>query len=218
MVILSRKRCLSLLFCLVVTGCGTPRATVANFQEPSRGVIVEDLRPQEDKSGGMGSYWITSSEYGIQRLGDDVTSPSRIALLQRDLRLGLGDAFEQSPVIIKRYQIYQDNKAKLRRRAISAGVGGILGVLVSSAVASDDDGGGLSVEIDAVANEKLHVIRTSYKPGDEDASTALLTAMKQAHTALIADIRNGHPDSSGMASGQFRRFSEFAAAETAEQN
>jgi hypothetical protein len=118
----------------------------------------------------------------------------------------------------RRYRIYEDNKAKLRREAISVGVGGILGALVSVAVVPKNDGG-LSVEIDAVVNEKLHAVRTSYKPGDEDNSTALLTAMKQAHTALIADIRNElqHPDSIGMPTGPFRRFSELAAAETAEQ-
>lgn len=76
-----------LILAIQLIGCSQPRIVIKD--EISFGslgsqasIIIEDRRPQSDKKYSIGSILVTSDEYGIWTLGDDMFEPSTLDILK----------------------------------------------------------------------------------------------------------------------------------------
>ena len=178
---------------------------------------VIDQRADSDKSTEVLSYLVTSCDYAIRRLGDEVTTPSRLVLLQNDLARELGPVVEGKVLTVNRYTIHYNNSAVLRGAVYPGGAGAVGAVMkgIGSHCPREKTSGGwyeasevngphspLIVEIEATFGSQSLDVRTVYTPdqefsrfGEPAAARALFGAMERAHTLLAASIRRGETSS-----------------------
>lgn len=121
---------------LLIGGCAAPvvKYELAN-PERSSSVVVSDLRPASERQSENFSLLITSSAYGISRRGEEEINPPAIQILRHKAFEKFGST---RPLQIKVHHFvsYLNMKSELRSGAIGAGVGGILGAVIGSAVAN----------------------------------------------------------------------------------
>jgi hypothetical protein len=125
-----------LLLSLFLFGCAQQpiRIEVADISR-STNVVVKDLRPATEKEREQFSYSITSSAYGISRIGDTTLAPSAVRVLQHRAFEKFGGAGKPLDLSVHHFVIYANGKASMRAMAL----GGALGALMSSS--SNSSGG-----------------------------------------------------------------------------
>ena len=189
-------------------GCASQTAIIKDFHDDPSGLTVVDARPAPEKSEWL-SQWVGSCDTGIRRLGDEVTVPSRIAILQRDLRAGLGGQHAGSSLTVSKYSIFF-NMSQVMQKS-NPGAGSLIGaLLIASGCTKEKTTDGwydpqetttfnspIVVEIEARLDQKPYSARAVYSPssdisaafGGKEESEALFAAMAKAHTALVEQIK-----------------------------
>jgi hypothetical protein len=193
---------------LGAAGCASQTAIIKDFHDEPTGITVVDARPAPEKSEWL-SQWVGSCDTGIRRLGDEVTVPSRIAILQRDLRAGLGGQYAGSSLTVSKYSIFF-NMSQVMQKS-NPGAGHLLGsLLIASGCTKENTTDGwydpqettsfnspIVVEIEARLDQKLYSARAVYSPpsdisaafGGKEESAALFAAIAKAHTALVEQFK-----------------------------
>lgn len=99
------------------------KPTLAGFTEApgAERLMLVDARPEEDKTQDLGSANIFKCAYGVFRVADDSTVPSRLTLLRSDLAAALGAELEGRSIIVRHYGLYVNNARALRGSAAAAG-------------------------------------------------------------------------------------------------
>ena len=105
-----RTPALSLICGALMIGCAAaPQYRVDEEASPSEsGFDVIDKRDEAQKKPEVMSYLGSSCWYGIFRLGDDQIVPSRLALLAKGLREGLGGQLQGKKVVVSRFEIFNN--------------------------------------------------------------------------------------------------------------
>lgn len=123
------------VFCLIaalaLTGCavGPVPLPVENLATSAR-VPVEDVRPKEEAVREIFSLLITAERYGYQRLAQDLTDPTGPRLFAHRLQEKYGTA-TVPPTKLHHFVVYLNNRSELRRMALGAGLGGIIGAAIA---------------------------------------------------------------------------------------
>lgn len=84
------KLILTFIFAVSITGCAPPVYVINDTKSSgSLGskttIIIEDIRPESDKSRSIGSLLVTSDDYGIWTIGDKQFEPHLIDLLKQNI-------------------------------------------------------------------------------------------------------------------------------------
>jgi hypothetical protein len=191
-----------------VAGCAPQEAIIKGFHDEPTGITVVDKRPNPEKSEWL-SQWVGSCDTGIRRLGDEVTIPSRIAILQRDLRLGLGGQYAGASLAVSKYSIFFNMSQVMQKSNPAAG--GLIGaLLIASGCTKEKTTDGwydpqettnfnspIVVEIETKLEQKPYSARAVYSPptdisaafGGKDESAALFAAIAKAHASLVEQIK-----------------------------
>ena len=102
-----------------LTGCGSLKPTQLNFQpDDNATLVVTDNRPQNQAKTEMLSYLSTSCNYGIQRLGDELTVPNKVEFLKYQLSKQFPEA---KSLVIDNFVIYNNMQYQLREGNIFRG-------------------------------------------------------------------------------------------------
>ena len=192
--------------------CAPQTATLAGFsQSPAaQGFTLTDGRAAPEKTEWL-SLMVWSCDNGIRRLGDEVSVPSRLDILRRDLGDALGPRLQGKTVTVKRYTIFYNMNAFLA--AANPGASSPVGAaLIATGCPKEKVTGGwydlsevtnahspVVVDVEVALDGKSFSGRAVLSP-DEDMSGAfgkpyeasvLFEAMRRAHAALIANIKAG---------------------------
>lgn len=157
------KHLLLLLPLLLLAACA-PQVT--RYEMPgtdaSLSIPVKDLRPANEKASEIFSLMITSSSYGLYRKGDESLDPPLHQVFRRRAFDKLGaDAMKN--VTIHHMVVYMNLQSELRRGAVGAGFGGLIGSLIATAGMT---GANLSqalvdrAQFEAVKDEYQHALYT----------------------------------------------------------
>jgi len=113
----------------VLSGCATQVVPLnVSGIEKSEQARVEDLRPVLEKQAENFSLLITSDAYALARVAEGITSPSPIRLFQHRAYETLPAA---SNIKVLHLVVYRNSQSELRRGAIGAGLGGIIGAVAA---------------------------------------------------------------------------------------
>lgn len=205
---------------LSLVGCVRSNPAISSdFHEPPSATDLKliDDRPAEDKTSETLSYLVTSCDYAIYRVGDEMTIPSKLVLLKRDLKEAANGQLVGQTVTLNRYRIFLNSGAALRKVTFSQGGGdpGLIPSLLSrmgSNCSKEETKGGwyaasevsttnspFIVEIKVLIGGKLYSSRTVYSPktevnyfhlGDPEQAHEVFAAIHQADMDLIAQINN----------------------------
>jgi hypothetical protein len=90
-----------------------PTPTLPGFQErpPSPDLTIVDARPDSERIAKPASLWITSCDFGLVRVGDDATIPSKLTILRRDLEDALAGRLKSATLTVTRYRVYLNQRA-----------------------------------------------------------------------------------------------------------
>lgn len=170
----------------MLAGCASPPAVMQGYQaKPSEiGLKIVDVRPQEDRLTENLSLLITACDYGVTRHGDEVTVPSRLALLERDLESALGKQLSNSEVQIAQYRIFTNQASKYRAMAGEGAMSQIAGAgsILASALAGGIAGGSVAALQFAGSKCAKEEMRGGWYAGSE------LTAQR---SPIIIEIKAG---------------------------
>ncbi len=197
---------LNLSACLSQTAI-MPKEEIYQSQNPW---TVIDQRAEAEKEDHFLSLFAHSCDYGIKQVGDERTSPPRIAILRADLSRELGDAGNKT-ISIQHYVIYfNKGLALLKSGPFSGGLIGQGEIAHRQACKKEDTTAGwfdpsevstpfspIIVEISATMGDRPLVVRSVYSPngelngafGEPEEASALFAAMRQASAELAHQIR-----------------------------
>ena len=119
------SRYAALAFALALTARvadAADKPTLVGFTEApgAERVLLVDERPAEDKTQSFGALNIMKCTYGVFRVADDATEPSRMTLLRSDLAAALGAELDGRSIIVRHYGLYVNNARALRGTAAAA--------------------------------------------------------------------------------------------------
>ena len=146
---------LLLTMMVLLSGCAT-QVVPLNLQgvERSEQVRVQDLRPPVEKQGEIFSLMITNDAYGLYRVAEAATAPPAIRLLQHRAYEGLAAKADPLQLKVHHLVVYRNMQSELRRGAIGAGLGGVIGAVIAGNTVTDPSGA-VSSLADAKAFESL---------------------------------------------------------------
>ncbi len=131
-----------LLPLLLASGCAIKALPVeVRNLDQSASVKVVDSRPASETERTAFTYLITSSAYGIFRMGENQLTPIAPRILAHRLYEELGRTQDVQVVEVKHLVSYENVQSQLRGSAAIAGVGGLVGALIVGSV-SDKPGEG----------------------------------------------------------------------------
>jgi len=196
-----------------LSGCLSQTAIMPKeqiYESPNPWTVI-DQRPEAEKTTEFLSLFAHNCDFAIRRLGDDRTSPPRIALLRAELSRQLGDTPNKT-ISIQHYVIYHNKGlAQLRSGPYSGGILGQAELAHRMGCKKEDTTAGwfdpseagtpfspIIVEISATVGNKAFVVRSIYFPdkelngafGEPDEAPELFAAIRQATTDLVIRIRN----------------------------
>lgn len=195
-----------------LAGCLKQTAVLPRFVVRDRpgAVRVVDARPEREKTTEHLSLWMGSCDYAVRRLGDEVTEPPRLVLLQQDLTERLGPRAHGQVVTVTRYVIHHNRRAQMKVAVLGGQgrlvVGGVRAVRDSCPKEATTAGGfdaaetttlfsPLIVEIEASTEGRTYAVRVVHSPreeftafGEPDAAMALFAAMRKATNALVRKL------------------------------
>lgn len=194
-----------------LSGCAAPDAAIAGYSgAPSQiGFSVLDARPAEDRKTGVLSSWATSCDNGIIRLGDDLSSPARLAILRQDIENYLGGRVANTTLTVTRYRMFLNRS---RQTIVATANRGIVGALMAPNCTRENTTAGwydpdettnfnspIVVEIEARFQGRDYEARAVSSPAREiagadelrnaDEAPAVYAAMEKANLVLIARLR-----------------------------
>jgi hypothetical protein len=195
---------------LVLFGCAKT-ATISDFMEVRNSPFeFIDARPVQDRQSEILALSPFSCDYGIRRLGDEVSRPSKMDILHRDLVDGLGNQLTGKTVRVTRYAVYFNAHTAYATvaRNYYGFSGGAVGTLASRAVAPNEctrdkvSGGWYEpsesssmnaptvVELEIEVGGKPLVARAVYAEREfTQDRTVILDAIRLAHAKLVSDLR-----------------------------
>lgn len=120
---------LCLLLPLFIIGCALPivKMDVPGI-EKSSSISVKDQRPENEKRGEIFGYLITSSAYGIHRIGDEKLDPPMIQVFRHRVYEKFGVSNPVSELIVHHMVVYYNAKSELRAGALT----GVIGAAIAS--------------------------------------------------------------------------------------
>lgn len=152
-------RKLLLLLAVLLSGCATVPPAPLNVQglERSEQVRVSDLRPPLEKEGEVFSLMITNDAYAIYRVAEAATAPSSVRLLQHRAHETLRAKSDRLELKVHHFVVYRNMQSQLRRGAVAAGLGGLVGALAASANNNwvRDPSGAISTVVDRTTFDAL---------------------------------------------------------------
>jgi hypothetical protein len=135
------RKSLLLALVLLVTGCAT---SVTKLDLPgierSASVKVQDLRPETEKKSEIFSMLITSEAYATYRVSDAALDPSAIRLLQHRAYEKYADSGTPLSIKVHHLVVYRNLQSQLRKSAIGAGLGGVIGAMIAESTVQNLDG------------------------------------------------------------------------------
>ncbi len=187
---------------LLVTG-GALADPAPDAAPPAAGLTIIDKRPAKDDTTELLSLWATSCKLGIQRLGDEFTTPPKLELLRQDLATQLGSALATT-ITVSHYSIFNNSHA--------AAVGGnpfghgLVGAALDPDCTREKTGEGgldpgemstdhqtlvveINVTIGASAFTGRTVMDTDISHRLEPGDPSVLAALHKANADLAAQIR-----------------------------
>lgn len=202
---------------LVLFGCAQT-ATISDFMAVTNSPFeFIDARPAQDKQTTFLAVSPFSCDYAIRRLGDEISRPSKMDILHRDLVVGLGNLLTGKTVRVTHYAVY------INRHASSASAarnyyeftGGAVGAIASGEVAPNEctrdkvSGGWYDpseltsmnsptvVELEIDVGGKPFVARAVYSEREfgngtfssAQDTTVILDAIALAHAKLVDNLR-----------------------------
>ncbi|MGW8157403.1 MAG: hypothetical protein ACWGKN_02600 [Desulfoprunum sp.] len=132
--------CCSVLAAMLMTsGCAGSRKYAYNYQAPPQAVScsIIDSRPEQEKKGEVLSMLVSSSNYGIYRIGDSQLIPDRITFLKDKLEAAPGGKLQGKAVTVTHFEILNNLQKHLRSSVAFGAVGGIAGGLIYAGVTDD---------------------------------------------------------------------------------
>lgn len=133
------KKLLLLSISLFLAACVQQKITRVNLPglDSSSSVVVQDLRPADEKIALRGSFAITSRSYGISRVGDETLDPSMPRILQHRAWEKFGGANGTPPQITIHHMVgYKNIQSEVRGIALGAAIGGAIGGAASMGATS----------------------------------------------------------------------------------
>lgn len=124
-------RLLALLAAFALVGCasGPVKLPVDNLAA-SAATALKDVRPANEGTRDIFSLMITSDRYGYVRLAQDITEPTGPRLFSHRLQEKYGT--EAVPATtLHHFAVYMNNRSELRKFAVGAGIGGIIGAAIA---------------------------------------------------------------------------------------
>lgn len=180
------KNPILLLAAVALCGCATVTNVPVTGLDRSDKVAVSDLRPKIESEGETFSLLITSDAYALYRVADAAIAPPSVRLLKHRAYERFGTAGAMAEMKVRHLVTYRNMQAELRRSAIGAGIGGIIGAVVAGAGVAGP-GGSLSYVIDAAKFDAV---------GPEEFKRALYTEAENPgkgslHIVFIETEMNG---------------------------
>jgi hypothetical protein len=202
---------------LVLFGCAKT-ATISDFRDVRNSPFeFIDARLAQDKQSEFLALSPNSCDYAIRRLGDEVSRPSKMDILHRDLVDGLGNQLTGKTIRVTRYAIYFNAHASYASAARNfyGSSGGAVGALAGGAVAPNEctkdkvSGGWYEpseltsmnsptvVELEIEVGGKAFIARAVYSEREfsngtfssAQDTTVILDAIRLAHAKLVNDLR-----------------------------
>ncbi len=216
-------------FCLVgfsllaaLGGCVAQNTVVSGYMEgPSKiNFTVVDARPGEEKTSERPSVWAKACEFGVVRMGDDVSAPTRMIILQKDIENRLGSRVANTTLTVTRYRMFLNTSRWERSidEAAAFGASGPLGEAAASGMLPDcskKNAPGwydatevtthmspIIAEISAKYLGKELDVRTVYSPDvpmagggfrNSDQEPSVYGAIEKANLALISQLQSATP-------------------------
>ncbi len=196
-------------------------AQVADTRDaPSQiGFSLVDARPADDRTTKTLSDRAASCDDGIIRVGDDASSPARLAILRQDIEDNLGGRVANTTLTVTRYRVYLNGS----RLAIAAGRGALPVCTRENTTEGWYDpqettnfNSPVIVEIGVTYLGHEFEARAVSSPASEiagegalrgaDAAPAIAAAMEKANLVLIARVRQalwGHESPRALSSQRF---------------
>jgi len=199
----------SLLF---VTACAAPTAVLQGYQDvPSQAnFTITDARPELDKTSEILSLWATSCQYGIYRLADTRSNPTRMVLLRSDLEAALGTRLRNRTLVVNQYRMFVNRRAPLRA-TVNGMYHGIVPSMLAQAGegctkeqtgdawfdASDTDATAAAIiKIQATMDGKSYAVRSVsglVSSDQADDSHQIFGALRKANAALAEQLAKDLP-------------------------
>lgn len=205
----------ALAFTLISFACASSPIVLDGWEERSStvGLTVVDQRPEETKKHSHLSDSPKSCDYFTWRMGDDLTQPTKLVLLKRDLEDALGAQISGATITITKYEVFNNGnhvEGSPTNGPVSP-MGGVAGVIVAAIM------GGISGNQDTCTKENTTAwydpseitdtsgrrfpwviqITAIYKGKTYDARSvvfpidlqSVFTAMRKANLALADELR-----------------------------
>ena len=124
-------RVLALIASIALVGCAGPAKLPVDNLVASEKAPVKDLRPANESTRELFSLMITNDRYGYARLAQDITDPTGARLFAHRLQEKHGSE-NVPPTKLHHFAVYLNNRSELRRGAIGAGLGGVVGAVIAN--------------------------------------------------------------------------------------
>ena len=126
------RRYVLALLAVLLSGCAAHVATMkVGGLETSEGLRVRDIRPAQEKEAESFSHLVTSDAYGTFRVADAAITPSALRLLQHRAYEAAAGGKPPADVVVRHFVVYRNMQHVLRRGALAAGLGGIIGAVIA---------------------------------------------------------------------------------------
>lgn len=197
---------------LLLSGCVATNTVIPGYdnQPSTRGFTIVDARPAEEKKTETLSFWTTSCDYGIYRMGDDASAPPRLEMLRQDIEKALGDKVANTSLTIAHYAMYLNASRQLRE--LNPARHALIGMIMTPDCKKEDTKVGwydppetqnfntpMIVEITAQYLGRKYSVRAVRSadidivaPGgfrNADQAPSVYAAMEKAHQALIEQLK-----------------------------
>ncbi len=118
----------ALAFAVALTGCVATNTTIAGYTDgPSKvNFTVVDARPVEDKQSETESFWGTSCNFGIYRMGDETSAPTRLEMLRQDIEFQIAAKVANTTLTVTRYRMYLNRMRITNWQNASRGLAGAM--------------------------------------------------------------------------------------------
>jgi len=189
--------CVACAVVLITSGCAGSRKYAYNHQSPPQVVTcsILDSRPEQEKKGETLSVLVTSSNYGIYRIGDSQLVPDRITFLRDKLGSAAIEKLQGKAVKVTHFEIFNNMQSYLRSVSAFGGIGGLVGGLIYAGVVDNPDAF-VDVNLEISVDGKLHdahVVRgymiDKWKGvSDEELGEEIHLAMDKAVGVVIGKI------------------------------
>lgn len=186
-----------ILVLIVSLSSGCARKFTYDCQPNNRQEVnftIVDSRPDIEKKGEALSTWVGNKNYGIFRLGDDQLIPDRLQFLTDKLTNGTNSLLSGKTIIIKHFEIFNNQQKALRKIAGFSSFGVIGAVALS---ATDDDEAYIEANLEMLVDDKPYSSKARHgyilnKWTTTDETPQLKMAMNDVVADIIKSIKYTH--------------------------